>query len=85
MAQTFFPEGDVAQSTDPPIRSLIKIVDLLQGGGGGGGGSGSTISGAFANPNGNVTPADPTKGALYYQAGGSGTLWEWQVGSQTWT
>lgn len=38
------------------------------------------------DPNGILVPNDPTKPAIYYPSGGGtgGTLWQWEVGSQTW-
>ncbi len=50
----------------------------------GGGGGGAVITGAFANPNGNVTPADPTKAAWYYQEGATPNWWQWNVTNQNW-
>lgn len=38
---------------------------------------------SFADPNGNLTPDDPTKAALYYPDG-SGTTFQWDVPSQQW-
>jgi len=40
-------------------------------------------TGAFADPNGNVTPDDPTRAALFYPNGG-GTQFQWDVVSQAW-
>lgn len=46
--------------------------------------SGSVITGAFADPNGNVTPADPTLAAWYYQDGEVLVWWQWSVDDQVW-
>jgi hypothetical protein len=60
------------QPGDVPFLILGAIAE----GGGGGGGTIQVYTGAFADPNGNVTPDDPTKPALFYPTGG-GTLWQW--------
>ncbi len=69
------------------MMQSVKLYLLCQiaanGGGGGGGGTIQVYEGAFTDPNGNVTPDDPTKPALYFTNGG-GTLWQWDVPSQTW-
>lgn len=49
-----------------------------------GSGEGAVLTGAFADPNGNVTPTDPTKAAWYYQEGGTPNWWQWNVTSQLW-
>jgi hypothetical protein len=46
--------------------------------------SGSVITGAFADPNGNVTPSDPSLAAWYYQEGAVPNWWSWNVTSQAW-
>lgn len=45
---------------------------------------GSVITGAFADPNGNVTPSDTTLGAWYYQDGQTLVWWQWSVAAQVW-
>ncbi len=71
----------------PGMQQLIELALLQQiaanGGGGGGGGTIQVYQGAFADPNGNLVPDDPTKPALYFPDGG-GTLWQFNVLSQTW-
>jgi len=62
---------------------LACILAAACAGGGSSGGVGAVMTGAFANPNGNVTPADTAAGALYYPIGG-GTLYQWDTNSQTW-
>ena len=47
-------------------------------------GSQSAFNGAFANPNGNVTPTDATKAAIYIQDSVPLNQWVWDVPSQTW-
>lgn len=65
------------------ISLLCAIRDA--GGGGGGGATPQVIAGAFANPNGNVTPATPTLGAIYYQDSAPVVnQWQWSVASQNW-
>lgn len=49
----------------------------------GGSGAVQVISGAFDDPNGNVTPADPTKGAIYYK-NGAFSLWNWTTPAGPW-
>ena len=61
----------------------VKLALLCSIASGGSGGSIQIYQGAFADPNGNVTPDDPTKPALYFPNGG-GTLWQFDVPSQTW-
>jgi hypothetical protein len=63
-----------------PYAILASLVTL---GGGGGGGAQEVYQDAFANPNGNIVPDDPTKPALYFPDGG-GTLFQWDVDSQSW-
>jgi len=46
--------------------------------------SGSVYTGAFADPNGNVTPADTTLAAWYYQDGSMTVWWQWSVVGQVW-
>lgn len=44
-----------------------------------------SYSGAFTDPNGNVTPDDPTVGATYYQdANPPLNVWYWSVTDQEW-
>lgn len=53
--------------------------------GGGGSGGSNDKTGAFADPNGNVTPDDPTNPAFYYQESNSANnVWRWSVGGQAW-
>lgn len=52
--------------------------------GGGGGGTIQVVTGAFANPNSNVTLDDPTKPGVYYQQGGAPNVWRWDVTDQVW-
>jgi hypothetical protein len=47
-------------------------------------GEGAVLTGAFADPNGNVTPADPTLAAWYYQDGQALVWWQWSVADQVW-
>ncbi len=62
---------------------LACILAAACAGGAGGGGIGAVMTGAFANPNGNVSPADQTVAALYYPIGG-GTLYQWDTVGLTW-
>jgi len=48
------------------------------------GGEGAVVTGAFADPNGNLTPTDPTKAAWYYQDGQTLVWWQWSVADQVW-
>lgn len=77
---SFYPEGNTALWTDDPQRSLVKIVDLLQGGGGGGG-SGNTFFGV-GSPEGSVTSPP---GGIYTNT--AGELWakETGAGNTGWT
>lgn len=54
------------------------------GSGGSGSGAGAVLTGAFADPNGNVTPADPTSAAWYYQDGQALVWWQWSIAGQVW-
>jgi hypothetical protein len=56
---------------------LLRIVAA-------GGGSTQVITDSFADPNGNVTPDDPTAGALYYEDSDTLQLWRWSVIQQLW-
>lgn len=47
-------------------------------------GEGAVLTGAFADPNGNVTPSDTTTGAWYYQDGETLVWWQWSVAAQVW-
>lgn len=48
------------------------------------GGAGQQIvTGDFADPNGNVTPADTSAAAQYYQ-NGVNNVWNWNTETQTW-
>jgi len=60
---------------------LVLLNNLAEGGGVGG--TQEVYTGAFVDPNGNVTPTDTTKPALYFPSGG-GTLWQFVPASQTW-
>lgn len=48
--------------------------------------SGALNTGVFADPNGNVTPDDTSKGAYYYQdpALSQFNWWLWSVSAQAW-
>lgn len=48
------------------------------------GGAGAVVTGSFSDPNGNVTPTDPTNGAWYYQDGQTLVWWQWSVADQVW-
>lgn len=63
--------------------AMLVLLNAIVAAGGGGGGETQVYQDSFADPNGNVTPDDPTKAALYYPDGG-GTTFQWDVGSQTW-
>lgn len=53
--------------------------------GGSGSGSIQVIADSFADPNGNVTPDDPSMGAVYCQDGADLTVfWRWDVTAQVW-
>lgn len=52
--------------------------------GDGGSGAEQVYTDSFSDPNGNVTPTDPTKGAWYYQDEGPLVWWQWSVNSQLW-
>lgn len=60
------------------LNLLCQLLDLITTGGGGGG-TVQVYTGA-APP---AAPADPTKAALFYPAGG-GAVQQWDVGSATW-
>lgn len=64
--------GPPGPFTDPDAGSL------------GGGGEGAVLTGAFADPNGNITPSDPTKAAWYYMEGAVPSWWQWNVTDQLW-
>lgn len=52
---------------------------------GGTGGVGEILTGAFTDPNGNVTPTTTTGAALYYQDSASAVnQWRWSVADQVW-
>lgn len=73
---TFFPEGNLALPSDDAMRSLSKIVDLLNGGAGsGGGGTGSVFSGHYA---GGVPTQTPTSSAaIAYDLDPPNAVWNW--------
>lgn len=51
----------------------------------GGSGGSNDVTGAFANPNGNVTPPDPAKTSFYSQDSSAvNNLWRWSVNDQQW-
>lgn len=47
-------------------------------------GEGAVLTGAFADPNGNLTPTDTTAAAWYYQDGEVLVWWQWSVDDQVW-
>lgn len=64
---------------------LYGTGDLQTGGAAGGGSSVKQIyTGAWADPNGNVTPDDPTLAAIYYDDVPEPTQWTWSVAGQNW-
>ncbi len=44
----------------------------------------AVVTGAFANPNGNVTPTSLTSAALYYEDSPTPNQWYWSVDDQVW-
>lgn len=68
------PRGFMTAAMIPVLCAVVA---------GGGLASVQVYQGVFVDPNGNVTPSDPTKPALYFKNGG-GTLWQFDVPSQTW-
>lgn len=59
-----YPEYTEARTTDNELRSLVKIVQLLNDGAGGGGGGGITrVFRGSGNPNG----AQSANGAAWYK------------------
>ncbi len=70
-----------------PLMELALLQQIATGGGSGGGGSTQVYSTSDADPNvAAIVPADPTKGAEFYQTP-SITLynrWVWDVTAQTW-
>lgn len=73
MALTFYPEGDISLPTDNEMRSLHKLVALIQGGGGGGGlaGVGSPEGVVAANPG--RTYLDTSTNSFWAKNSGAGT------------
>lgn len=68
-----YPEGTTALATDSELRSLQKIVELLNNGAGGGGGlsgSGSPEGVETANPG--TTYWDATNDVFYVKDTGTG-------------
>lgn len=51
---------------------------------GGPNGSVQVVTGAFDDPNGNVTPATKSSPALYYQDNAAISFWQWSVSGQNW-
>lgn len=46
--------------------------------------AGAIYTGNWDDPNGNVTPTAPTKGALYYKDDTYISLWAWSVSNTNW-
>lgn len=76
----------IETSSSPIWRPVIPNSPPGEGSGGGGGGgdSGQIIIGEFDDPNGNVTPDDPTQPAIYYKEGAVNNQWRWDVPDQDW-
>jgi hypothetical protein len=60
----------------------FRTIGLSEGGSSGG--SMQVYTDAFANPNGNVTPADTGDAALYYDDTAAPSFWVWSVTGQSW-
>lgn len=65
----------------------IALLAMIAQNGGSGGGSSQVISTSDADPNtAGIVPADPTKGAEFYQdpAIANYNIWKWSISAQTW-
>lgn len=47
-------------------------------------GGGQLYSDSFADPNGNLTPANPLAAAKYYQDSNINNEWRWSITDQVW-
>ena len=68
------------------IPSITGGADAAEGPGASSG-SGSTFTGSWDDPNGQVTPTDTSKAAKYYKdTGSTGVIveWNWSVSEQAW-
>lgn len=81
--QEILSSGVIPQTTDTQRMLEIRILNATVAGGGGTGGA---YTGAFADPNGNVTPDDTDSGAWYYQTPSTDpfNVWYWDVATQAW-
>lgn len=66
-------------------KALLAMVVWMtcDGGGGVGGGNAPVVYTSDPNTE-SLTPTDPTKPAMAYSSDGTGAVYGWNVGSQTW-
>jgi hypothetical protein len=77
-----FSSGTTPMTTDTQRMLEIKILNAITSGAGGGG----VLTGAYADPNGNVLPNNLTKPMFYYQCPATDlySLWKWDIANQVW-
>lgn len=76
----FYPELNASRPTDDAMRSLHKIVDLLNSGAAG---AGSVLVGNGA-PSAASIPVNKNAAAVYYQVDNAYAQWVWNPSTQTW-
>ena len=70
---------------DPDLHHPDPSTLPPSSGEGGGDGSPQNYTDTFSDPNGNVTPDDPTLAAVYYEdVNPPLNVWHWSVADQLW-
>ena len=70
---------------EPNVWNALVLQLLCEIQVGGGVGGSQEVYEGNGDPNGVVTPADPTKPAIYNQLDGPQPQWRWIVAAQAWT
>lgn len=79
---SFFSNGSTPLPQDTLLVTTKKILGSTIDGGGGGSGQLVTYT---SNPNSEaLKPTNLTSPAFAYKASGVGTIYQWNVGTQTW-
>lgn len=79
---TFFSEGHESRREDTLWKIEQKILGALNDGAGG---VGSMLTGPWADPNGNITPNNVNRAALYQMDDPAVvSQWRWSVDDQVW-
>jgi hypothetical protein len=78
---SFYPEDNVGLAQDNELRTLHKILGVLNAGGAG---NGSVITGHFGGAAPPSSPTPTNKGAIAYDLDPPNAVWNWDTETLQW-